>query len=91
MAVADFMTLVVPATKGQINSPHKCQGLVNNDDLLVMSPQQNTRREEIRMTEKLKRMRDKERESTYHSKEMEETNEYTCTIDIHSCVYVINI
>ena len=53
MIVVDHMTLVVPATECEVNSPHKCQGLVNYDNLFVVSPEQDSCLEEHRMAKEL--------------------------------------
>ena len=53
MIVVDHMTLVVPATECEVNSPHKCQGLVNYDNLFVVGPEQDSCLEELGMAKEL--------------------------------------
>ena len=47
------MTFVVPATEREVDASHKCEGLINDNDLLMMSPEQNTRDEDVRVAEEL--------------------------------------
>ena len=44
------MTLVVPATECEVDPSHKGKGLVDDDDLLMVSPEEDARGEDLGMT-----------------------------------------
>lgn len=41
--IRNAMAVVVVTTKAEVNPAHKCQGLVNDDYLLMMRPEEHVR------------------------------------------------
>ena len=51
--ICEGVAAVVIATKGKVNPAQECQGLINDDNFLMMSPKEDIRLNVVRMTKYL--------------------------------------
>ena len=53
LVIIEAVTCIVPATKCEINPTHKCKALVDDDNLLVMCPEEDSSLDVVWMAEHL--------------------------------------